>query len=140
MAKARPSNLFFADLGPFFCYVEKLHIFSTKTNLVYNCTYFFSKGIKRTNFFPAWQILLFKNQFFSIVRHEMQIFLQIWPAIKKDWPTLSYIIIFTDLNYSCYRTWEHSRLKSQRGYILIQDPRVSLLCNLCVCTNRASKV
>jgi len=48
-----------------FCYVEKQHISSTKTNLVKNCTYFFSKGIKRTNFFPASPIYYLKISFFN---------------------------------------------------------------------------
>jgi len=41
---------YFCGPRTFFCYVEKQHISSTNTNLVKNCTYFFSKGIKRTIF------------------------------------------------------------------------------------------
>ncbi len=64
MAKVRPPTYF---CGPwtFFCYVEKKHISSINTNLVKNCTHFFSKGIKRTNFFPSSLILLFKHQLFQ---------------------------------------------------------------------------
>jgi len=75
---------YFCRPWTFLCYVEKQHISSTKTNLAKNCTYFFSKCIKRTNFFFASQILLFKNQFLSIVRPEMQIFYKFGPRPKKS--------------------------------------------------------
>jgi hypothetical protein len=40
----------------------------------------FSQKASKGPFFPASLTLLFKNQFFSIVRPEMQFFFQIWRA------------------------------------------------------------